>query len=180
MALLSPSMTALLLSGLENKISAATTRRRRGACKLSIAATVRASASPGDETALGHALYFDIACSYLLKVSPLLRGSSPYPCGSLAYRAFAYTSLYKALWHLSTLKSGSFEDSSSFIDIFRKNKLFLCFASVFFRMVLERNRFEFYNKEETQSQDAIKDKGVAYVPHYRQESTEHRRYTDGR
>ena len=86
MALLSPSITALLLSGFCNRISAAATRRRRGACMLSIAATVRASASPGDETALDHALYFDIVCSYLLRVSPPLRGSSPYPCGSLTYR----------------------------------------------------------------------------------------------
>ena len=48
--------------------------------------TVRASASPGVEIALDDTLCFDIACSNHLMVSPPLRGSNPYPCGSLTYR----------------------------------------------------------------------------------------------
>ena len=38
------------------------------------------------EIALDHTLCFDIACSNHLMVSPPLRGSNPYPCGSLTYR----------------------------------------------------------------------------------------------
>ncbi len=48
---------------------------------------VQALASQGDEIALNYAL--DSAQSvHLLIVSPLLRGSNPYPCGSLTYRCF--------------------------------------------------------------------------------------------
>ena len=50
--------------------------------------TVRASASQGGEIALDETLCFDIACSNHLMVSPPLRGSNPYPCGSLTYRIF--------------------------------------------------------------------------------------------
>jgi len=49
--------------------------------------TVQALASKGNEIALGYAL-----CSThpadLLIVSPLFRGSNPYPFGSLTYRSF--------------------------------------------------------------------------------------------
>ena len=38
------------------------------------------------EIALDDALCFEIACSNHLMVSPPLRGSNPYPCGSLTYR----------------------------------------------------------------------------------------------
>ena len=38
------------------------------------------------EIALDDTLCFDITCSYPLMVSPPLRGSNPYPCGSLTYR----------------------------------------------------------------------------------------------
>ena len=48
--------------------------------------TVRASASQGGVIALDDTLCFDIACSNHLMVSPPLRGSNPYPCGSLTYR----------------------------------------------------------------------------------------------
>ena len=41
------------------------------------------------EIALGGTLCFDIACSNHLMVSPPLRGSNPYPCGSLTYRIYA-------------------------------------------------------------------------------------------
>ena len=48
---------------------------------------VQALASQGDEIALEYA--FDSTYpANLLIVSPLLRGSNPYPCGSLTYRIF--------------------------------------------------------------------------------------------
>ena len=49
-------------------------------------ATVQALASQGGEIALGDALLFDTTCSNHLAVSPRVRGSDPYPCGSLTYR----------------------------------------------------------------------------------------------
>ena len=48
--------------------------------------TVQALASQGGEIALDDTLLFDIACSNPLMMSPSLRGSDPYPCGSLTYR----------------------------------------------------------------------------------------------
>ena len=48
-------------------------------------AIVQALASQGDEIALGYALISTYPANLLI-VSPLLRGSNPYPCGSLTYR----------------------------------------------------------------------------------------------
>ena len=59
-------------------------RRTADACKYEN--TVQASASPGGEIALGHALFFDKPCSNHRVMSPSLCGSDPYPCGSLTYR----------------------------------------------------------------------------------------------
>ena len=42
------------------------------------------------EIALDDTLCFDITCSNHLMVSPPLRGSNPYPCGSLTYRIVQY------------------------------------------------------------------------------------------
>ena len=42
------------------------------------------------EIALDDTLCFDTACSNHLMVSPPLRGSNPYPCGSLTYRILPY------------------------------------------------------------------------------------------
>ncbi len=55
--------------------------------------TVQALASQGDEIALDDTFLFDIACSYPLMMSPSLRGSDPYPCGSLTYRTIYTFSL---------------------------------------------------------------------------------------
>ena len=55
------------------------------ACQL-ISPTVQALASQGGEIALDDTFVFDIACSNHLMMSPSLRGSDPYPCGSLTYR----------------------------------------------------------------------------------------------
>ena len=71
------------LSLLSNKKTAPFSARKN--CN-SILCTVRASASRGGEVALNDTLCFDITCSNHLTVSPLFRGSNPYPCGSLAYR----------------------------------------------------------------------------------------------
>jgi len=46
---------------------------------------VQALASQGDEIALEYALVSTYPANQLI-VSPLLRGSNPYPCGSLTYR----------------------------------------------------------------------------------------------
>jgi len=48
---------------------------------------VQALASQGDEIALEYALVSTYPANLLI-VSPLLRGSNPYPCGSLTYRIF--------------------------------------------------------------------------------------------
>ena len=90
-----------------------TASKRMRTNRLRFACTVRASASQGRvtlpqanyprpvrewsganlrfdanhrEIALDDALCFEIACSNHLMVSPPLRGSNPYPCGSLTYR----------------------------------------------------------------------------------------------
>lgn len=47
---------------------------------------VRAESANHREIALDDTLCFDTACSNHLMVSPPLRGSNPYPCGSLTYR----------------------------------------------------------------------------------------------
>ncbi len=52
-------------------------------------ATVQALASQGGEIALDDTFVFDIACSNPLMMSPSLRGSDPYPCGSLTYRTMS-------------------------------------------------------------------------------------------
>ena len=49
-------------------------------------AAVQALASQGGEIALDVTFAFDNACSNPLMMSPSLRGSDPYPCGSLTYR----------------------------------------------------------------------------------------------
>lgn len=46
---------------------------------------VQALASQGDEIALKYALVSTYPANQLI-VSPLFRGSNPYPCGSLTYR----------------------------------------------------------------------------------------------
>jgi hypothetical protein len=49
-------------------------------------AHVQALASQGSEIALNYALNSTKSVNLLI-VSPLLRGSNPYPCGSLTYRS---------------------------------------------------------------------------------------------
>ena len=74
--------TSLYVSSMYAKI-----RARTDADQMhGFACTVRASASQGGEIALDDTLCFDTACSNHLMVSPPLRGSNPYPCGSLTYR----------------------------------------------------------------------------------------------
>ena len=63
---------------------------------------VQALASQGDETALGYALRSTYPADQL-KVSPLLCGSNPYPCGSLTYRIFYLLMLYEKKHNLSTV-----------------------------------------------------------------------------
>ena len=52
-------------------------------------ATVWASASQGDEITLDNALVSTWPVDLLI-VSPLFRGSNPYPCGSLTYRVLLF------------------------------------------------------------------------------------------
>ena len=64
-------------------------------------AYVQALASQGSEIALYYALYSTKSVNLLI-VSPLLRGSNPYPCGSLTYRSIfgchlQYMAVYLAL-----------------------------------------------------------------------------------
>ena len=55
--------------------------------KNSVNDIVQALASQGDEIALEYALVSTYPANLLI-VSPLLRGSNPYPCGSLTYRNY--------------------------------------------------------------------------------------------
>ena len=54
---------------------------------------VQALTSQGNEVTLFHAL-LSTWTVYLLIVSPLLRGSNPYPCGSLTYRNGLHNHIY--------------------------------------------------------------------------------------
>jgi hypothetical protein len=56
-------------------------KQREKLCTL----LVQALASQGDEIALEYALVSTYPANQLI-VSPLFRGSNPYPCGSLTYR----------------------------------------------------------------------------------------------
>lgn len=72
--------------------------------EISCNVTVQALASQGNEIALDDAL-FSTSTANLLIVSPLFRGSNPYPCGSLTYRVF---NMYSVKRHLS------------FVNLFRR------------------------------------------------------------
>ncbi len=56
--------------------------------------TVQALASQGGEITLDDTFVFDSTCSNPLMMSPSLRGSDPYPCGSLTYRTICSFSRY--------------------------------------------------------------------------------------
>jgi hypothetical protein len=80
-ALRGPSMAPVIPAHLFQKKNPPT-RTRRGKKSSSI---VRVLASQGDEIALSYALNRHRLFDQLV-VSPRLRGSNPYPCGSLTYR----------------------------------------------------------------------------------------------